>query len=64
MSVRRSLQRLERLARADREPRWDRWEEVRKAGSGERPYAHPYYWAAFIPVGDPDGAIRGRAEAL
>ena len=21
--------------------------------AGERPYAHPYYWAAFILVGDP-----------
>jgi CHAT domain-containing protein len=22
--------------------------------AGMRPYAHPYYWAAFILVGDPD----------
>jgi CHAT domain-containing protein len=21
---------------------------------GVRPYAHPYYWAAFVLVGDPD----------
>jgi CHAT domain-containing protein len=21
--------------------------------AGARPYAHPYYWAAFILVGDP-----------
>jgi CHAT domain-containing protein len=24
------------------------------AGKGERPYAHPYYWAAFVLIGDPD----------
>jgi hypothetical protein len=23
-------------------------------GKGERPYAHPYYWAAFVLVGNPD----------
>jgi CHAT domain-containing protein len=22
--------------------------------TGVRPYAHPYYWAAFILIGDPD----------
>ena len=22
--------------------------------AGVRPYAHPYYWAAFVLVGDPD----------
>jgi CHAT domain-containing protein len=22
--------------------------------AGERPYAHPFYWAAFVLVGDPD----------
>jgi CHAT domain-containing protein len=21
--------------------------------AGERPYAHPYYWAAFVLIGDP-----------
>jgi CHAT domain-containing protein len=21
---------------------------------GEHPYSHPYYWAAFVLVGDPD----------
>ena len=21
---------------------------------GERPYAHPYYWSAFVLIGDPD----------
>jgi CHAT domain-containing protein len=23
-------------------------------GKGEQPYAHPYYWAAFVLIGDPD----------
>jgi CHAT domain-containing protein len=22
--------------------------------AGERPYAHPFYWAAFILIGDPN----------
>ena len=22
--------------------------------AGDRPYAHPYYWAAWVLVGDPD----------
>jgi CHAT domain-containing protein len=21
---------------------------------GDRPYAHPYYWSAFVLLGDPD----------
>jgi CHAT domain-containing protein len=21
---------------------------------GERPFAHPFYWAAFVLIGDPD----------
>jgi hypothetical protein len=25
-----------------------------EADKGERPYAHPYYWSAFILLGDPD----------
>jgi tetratricopeptide (TPR) repeat protein len=25
-----------------------------KLPAGERPYAHPFYWAAFVLVGDPD----------
>jgi CHAT domain-containing protein len=25
-----------------------------KLPEGERPYAHPFYWAAFILIGDPD----------
>jgi CHAT domain-containing protein len=24
------------------------------AESGDRPYAHPYYWSAFVLLGDPD----------
>jgi CHAT domain-containing protein len=24
------------------------------AASGSRPYAHPYYWGAFVLAGDPD----------
>jgi CHAT domain-containing protein len=25
-----------------------------KLPEGERPYAHPFYWATFVLVGDPD----------
>jgi CHAT domain-containing protein/tetratricopeptide (TPR) repeat protein len=25
-----------------------------KVPEGDRPYAHPYYWAAFVLIGDPD----------
>jgi CHAT domain-containing protein len=25
-----------------------------KATEGDRLYAHPYYWAAFVLIGDPD----------
>src|SRR5262249_29207804 len=25
-----------------------------KLPGGDRPFAHPYYWAAFVLVGDPD----------
>jgi CHAT domain-containing protein len=25
-----------------------------KLPAGERPYAHPFYWATFVLVGDPD----------
>ena len=27
---------------------------VSAGGDNERPYDHPYYWAAFVLVGDPD----------
>lgn len=27
---------------------------VASNSAGLRPYSHPYYWAAFILVGDPD----------
>jgi CHAT domain-containing protein len=29
-------------------------EEPVKLPSGKRPFAHPFYWAAFVLVGDPD----------
>jgi CHAT domain-containing protein len=29
-------------------------ERVVKPPVGEQPYAHPYYWAAFVLIGDPD----------
>jgi CHAT domain-containing protein/tetratricopeptide (TPR) repeat protein len=28
--------------------------EAARAEKGERPYAHPYYWSAFVLIGDPD----------
>jgi CHAT domain-containing protein len=28
--------------------------EVSPAAKDDRPYAHPYDWAAFILIGDPD----------
>ena len=28
--------------------------EPKAGGPPERPFAHPYYWAAFILIGDPD----------
>jgi CHAT domain-containing protein len=26
---------------------------AKPAGRDDRPYAHPYYWAAFVLIGDP-----------
>jgi CHAT domain-containing protein len=28
--------------------------EAARAEKGDRPYAHPYYWSAFVLLGDPD----------
>ena len=46
--VRRGMPKSEALADAKRFLRG--YED----GSGERPYEHPFYWSAFVLVGDPD----------
>jgi CHAT domain-containing protein len=28
--------------------------EEKASGDADRPYAHPYYWAAFVFIGDSD----------
>ena len=50
------LRNLTRAEAARLRPRGEveKVEEIVPEPTGSRPYEHPYYWAAFILIGDPD----------
>jgi CHAT domain-containing protein len=49
----RGLSSAEVVAGLDNLPRGDPVKKPPALGVGVRPYGHPYYWAAFILIGDP-----------